>query len=64
MRQSFSMNNDTDVVRVDIFVDGKMDVQHMTMVAGQLRMNDAHLGQPERNCFGGWSPRVAAVIFV
>ena len=42
MRQSFSMNNDAAVVRVDIFVDGKMDVQHMTMVAGQLKMNDAH----------------------
>ena len=36
------MNNDAAVVRVDIFVDGKMDVQHMTMVAGQLKMNDAH----------------------
>ena len=41
MRQAFSMNNDAAVVRVDIYVDGKMDVQHMTMVAGQLKMNDA-----------------------
>ena len=39
---SGSLNDDAAAARVDTFVDGKMDVQHMTMVAGQLKMNDAH----------------------